>query len=194
MTDRDNITGGRKAPDIFVTGKEDSMSDINSESRVELRRFCKNLEIAGNGYILFGVWSVVKIFMMLTMNSRIMKDLIDSAGVVDRVSEHTLKLILIAIFAAISMVILILHLFIGRSAVRYSKGRKKRRGFLVVTAIIAVILILGIPSDLKDEYGNPVTNTASALADLTVVFISVDMIYSALKTGKLRKTIENEEA
>ena len=131
MTDRDNITGGRKAPDIFVTGKEDSMSDINSESRVELRRFCKNLEIAGNGYILFGVWSVVKIFMMLTMNSRIMKDLIDSAGVVDRVSEHTMTLILIAIFAVISMVILILHLFIGRSAIKYSRGRKKRKGLYV---------------------------------------------------------------
>ena len=44
------------------------MSDINSQSNVGIRRYSSNLVNAGRGYILFGFWAVVKIFMMMTMH------------------------------------------------------------------------------------------------------------------------------
>ena len=166
------------------------MSDINSLSNVGIRRYSSNLVNAGRGYILFGFWAVVKIFMMMTMQHELMKKLLDNTGTIG-LSREAIIVISVITLAIMGLIVLYIHLHIGRAAIGYGKGTRHRRGFLVWGAIISVVMIIDIPLYFSDKSVQTYSSTvASIIVDMTEVFIFIDMIYSAHMLKRLRKEVE----
>ncbi len=54
-----------------------SMTYANSEAEIKLRHYKNNLSIGGKCYVLFGVWTVVKIMMQMLFGDPGIKGLID---------------------------------------------------------------------------------------------------------------------
>ncbi len=173
------------------------MQDINSESRVGLRHYSRNLEMAGREYILFGVWYVIRIFMSITMNGERWQEFVSTFDI-EGLSSFELKIIYAVVFLIFAAVVIVLHFFIGRSAVGYSRGKKKGKGFIIIGVFMIISLLTGIPGYFVDENGAPVpfdtTILASILVDLTIAFLFFDMIYSTIMIDRCRRRIKEQEA
>ncbi|MBO4904291.1 MAG: hypothetical protein J5367_03625 [Lachnospiraceae bacterium] len=168
------------------------MSDINSVSSVGLRRYSNNLVIAGRGYILFGFWSVVKVFMMMTMQQELMQKILSSVGS-SELSKEAAIIITVITVSIMGLVVLCIHLYIGMAAIRYGKGTKRRRGFVVWGVIISAIMIIDIPLYFTDNSVQTYSSTvASIIVDMTEVFIFSDMLYSSHMLKRLRKEESGE--
>ncbi len=170
------------------------MEERNEEQKVALRRYRNNLKLSGQGYIIFSVWTCMKIFMVYTMRKEDMQELMDIVNV-NSYDER----IQIYIFAAILIMLLLIMLFsvfvhvgIGLSAIKYSRGVSEKRGFLIPAGVFMVINILGIPGYFIDIHSGLDTIIASILVDLTLAYILFDMIYCACRIRKIRQNADEE--
>ena len=171
------------------------MNELNSENSIKIRRLKDHLAGSGKGYIFFGAWSVIKTVMITTMNRQNLDHYVKGSGFSD-ISDIDPKLVFLAVvitFLLTFVFVFLFHLKIGTDAIKYSKGLKKRRGFLLLAILMIVINISGIPyyfpggSIELDAAGD--TSIASLLVDLTETFVLCDIIYCTLMIGKL---LENE--
>lgn len=173
------------------------MNDINSHNSIELRRMQDNLVHAGAGYIVFGVWSLIKLFMMMTMQSEYTEMLNDSLG--DDPEERAFLLIITAVFFFVVVAFTIwIHLWIGRGAMRYGRGLSRKKTFVVLSVIGIVINILALPMYFWDFVNGTQARTddttiASILVDITVNFIFLDMIVSTARIDRLMKSPDPDE-
>ena len=79
-------------------------------------------------------------------------------------------------------------LYIGIKAIRYGRGTKRKKGFLVIVTIIGILNIVGIPGYFTELNSSDWDSAiASALVDLTFASMSFDMVYSAIRLGMLNK-------
>lgn len=165
---------------------------MNSDTGAELRRVRDNLRSDGAGYILFGVWGVLKILITVTMNKpfleKIMEEMEFEAD--DDLERMVANIVMFIFFAIIALITLLVHLYIGLGAVRYSKGTKKKKGFLVAAVILIILTIHGItgyfdPGDYRDDDYDSLF--ASVLVDLTAIFLLVDMLYSVYRIKRMEK-------
>ncbi len=171
--------------------------DMNSEDNIALRRFMNNLSNSGAACILFGFWNVLKLFIEVTMNKETYNSLtVDLEA--EEYSEVFIRVVIILIVLMVAAFLMYFHLRIGISAIRYSKGKKKRRTYLPLTVVILLLNISGIGSNFTDETTGAfmITGTAIAatLVDLTFTFILFDIISSSIKIADLRKRILRSEA
>ena len=166
---------------------------MNSDIETQLRRCRTNLRDSGRGYILFGLWTAIKVFMTATMNKKYLNDVLDAVDT-EHMDADAVKLIpvmTVLVFLIIALVAVIVHLYIGLSAIRYSSGKKKTKFFLIFAAIIILMNLVTIPSyflnyeDLIARYND--SAAASTLVDLTVSFLLADIIYSVYRMDKLKK-------
>ena len=168
---------------------EDFLADINSEERIQSRRYKNNMIYSGMGFIVFGAWTAVRSFMTLTMNPEVYAYLTES---LDResFSEPMMKLVIGLIFAMFIIALLLVHVYIGRSAIKYAKGKKKSKFFIVFTVLTAIYMIISI-----DDYFDPAiaegldtgdTGLAAFFVDMTMLFMLVDMLYSAFRLWRLK--------
>jgi hypothetical protein len=172
--------------------------DMNSETEIQLRLYKNNLAIGGRGYIIFGIWTVVKFIMELSMGDIRFGQIIDETvkNGVDRLFAIILTTVSFAILLAIIMII---HLMVGKNAVRFGKSQENRKRFYIYTSIAALINIVGLavyPIGIMNGASTfNLTLIASLLVDLSVVFILIDLFYSALMIEKLikQKSVEEEE-
>ena len=169
------------------------MPDINSDISVGLRRYSNNLVIAGRGYILFGLWSVVKALMMITMQQEFMQNVLGTVGP-SELSDKAVKLLVVIVFLVFSLIALYIHLHIGRGAVRYGKGTSSRRGFIIWGVIVSAVMIFDIPFYFTDKVQSNTIIAASIVVDITEVYILIDMMYSAHMLKRLKKEEGRETA
>ncbi len=164
---------------------------MNSESQIQLRRYTNNLRLDGWGYIFVGIWNVLKLVIVFSMNSHEFDRFVDALDLVNA-DEKMVIPVLSATLALISLVILVVHVTVGGAAIRYSKGERKRKGFMYMGIVILLITILGIPSDVMPDGTFKITSTgiASVLVDLTACFILFDMILSTLQVDRFRRLQE----
>lgn len=154
--------------------------DMNSDIEVRLRKVRNNLELAGKGYIFFGIWNVIKLFMTYTMQPGLMDDLVSEMRS-EGLNDAELKVSVILTFALISVFVIVMHLYIGAGAIKYARGTSRKKGYTVMSVIGMVFTVCCLPLYFTgEEYGgNGVDETdfASVLVDLTMIFIFVDILY-----------------
>ncbi len=163
---------------------------MNTDREIQLRRYSDNLRSAGMAYVIFGIWSVIKILASVTMDSRIISEItapFEGQDLPDEVVWLVYGIIFLIMFA----VILYVHLRIGVAAIRYSKGRKKK-GFLFLAFIIFIVTILSIEGDLtsvENGFAGRVDETtiASFVVDVTVLFLYIDMFVSIYMIDRYSK-------
>lgn len=166
---------------------------MNSDIEVNLRKYRANLAGSGTGYILFGIWTVIKIFMTVTMNrSYIAGILSDLDFDIDKADDETRQIAYIVICSflfLIALVALLFHLYIGMRAIRYSSKETSSKFFVAFSILIMLINISNLPDYFKSlEEGLSVMNARGivpAVVDLTVVFLLFDIIYSVHRIDSL---------
>ncbi len=163
---------------------------MNTPEEIGLRKYRSRLSLDGIGYIAFGVWSVVKIIASLFLSTEFYTKMIGYMQTED-VPEELEKLIFGVFIAIVCIMTLLVHFKIGVAAIRYSNGTRKNRGFLFLSFLMIVLMVLSLPSYFSGVKYNiefvDDTAAASALADLTALVILVDMVYSSSKVKHLRK-------
>ena len=163
---------------------------MNSEIEIKLRRYKNNLAIGGRYYIIFGVWTVVKLLMELTMGDLTFEYLIEETvkSGVDRLFAIIITAVFIGILFAF---ILIVHLVVGRNVARFVKRHDNRKRFYTYTSIVTIVNVLGFltyPVDIMTGVSSlSLTFIASLLVDISVIFILIDLFYSAVMIEKLIK-------
>lgn len=151
-----------------------------------IRRYNSNIRLSGRFFIFFGLWSVIRVILMLTMNSGV-KDAVFEDIEVDEADKWLFLVILIIVFAVIFMAVMGFHLFIGICAIRYGSGKSKNILFLILAAVDIVIVLISLPFNLDTTYYGIASVVASTVVDLTMVFLLSDMIWSAIKVKSLIK-------
>ena len=169
---------------------------MNSEIEIKLRKFKNNLAIGGRGYIIFGVWSIIKLLMQLSMGEQNFKSVV-TASMAEGVSYLFAMICTIVVIVLICSMVMIVHLMVGLNAIRFGKGKNNRKRFFAFTTIVALINLLGFsiyPVGLVNGfYSVDIVFIASILVDLSVVFILIDLFYSAVMIEKLIKQISVDE-
>ncbi len=170
------------------------MNNVNSVDNIKIRHLRDNLIHAGYGYIIFGIWSVIKLFMMSTMQKEYSGMLGDSSGVSP---EDYPIAIAITVAAYLIMIIFTLgmHLWIGYGAVRYGKGTGHRKYYVVLSVIGIIMTLVLLPLYFwNPSEGTPIipddTTIASILVDITLVFVFLDMIVSTVRIDRLMKSTD----
>lgn len=166
---------------------------MNSELEIQLRRFRHNLAIGGRFYIIFGIWDVIKITLLITMGD-VGKEAIAEVEVE---GEGDLLLLYVCIAVAlvfVSAFILFLHLMVGRNAIRFGRGQKNRIRFFVFTILAAMISFFALstyPLDMMAGFYNiDEVLLASLLVDLSVAYLVVNLIYSAVRMEMITRQLK----
>ena len=158
---------------------------MDSDNDALIRRYLNNIRISGVYYILFGVWTALKILILSTMNRKYAAEIF--AGIDPDIEEWIVKLVYAVLFLIMFFIVMMVHLYVGLNALKFSKGKTKKKGFLIVSVFIIGIHILAIISSLDEIKDISDTVIASILLDLTAVYLLSDMIYSAVKVKSIRK-------
>ena len=169
---------------------------MNSELEIQLRRLRHNLAIGGRFYILFGSWDVIKITLLITMGD-IGRE---SIAEVEVEGEDDLLLLYVCIAVAlvfVSAFIMLLHLMVGRNAIRFSRGQKNRIRFYVFTFLAAMISFFALstyPLDMMaGVYHIDEVLLASLIVDLSVAYLVVNLIYSAVRMEMITRQLEGRQ-
>ncbi len=150
--------------------------------------------LSGKGVILLGIWGIFKLFFLQILLDHDLDKIINSLDLDG--SELTLaKMIFLIVCGIISLIILILHFYIGRNAIKYSKGQKHSNLFIIITTIYAMIYIISLPYYFTKQPEDTLIDTsfAALLIDLTSIFILFDIIYSYSKIKILIKQISEKK-
>ena len=168
------------------------MHQLNTDDQIALRRFRNTLRLAGGGYIVFGIWSIMKFLMMITMQQKYMEMMFDlSETMADTGMNVTVGDIIFII--VISLFVVGIHLWIGLGAVRYAQGSGGKRSHLVLAILGVIITIVQLPLYFYDPVQKIIqdvdmTTIASIVVDITLIFLFFDMIISTIQIDKLTRS------
>ncbi len=161
-------------------------------SREELerreRKYGNSLVVSGSGVIIFGVWSVLKIFEEIIIGDVEFFDLV-TAGNAD---VPKLRAIMPVVFAIIIMAVLFIHYRVGRAAILV--GREKKKKFLYL--IIAALMFFSTVADFGRFFASEVelirqddTTIAAFFVDVAFCFALFDMFVSSILIWNTRRKL-----
>ena len=153
------------------------------EIEVKIRRYKKNMEVSGRAMLAFGIWSVLKAVITVALGGKTVWELME----ISEAEREELGMIFLIIYLIIVLLALFLFIFIGRRAISYARDKHRKKGFLILAAVLLVLDFIGIPGYFTMVKGldNIDTVIASALVDITTCVALFDMIYSAIRIEKL---------
>lgn len=175
--------------------------------QTKIRKYQNILVCAGEGSILFGLWAFVRVLMMFTigeenkqMRRMMEEDGITMLGPEERIVFMLAIAIVIAVFG-LSMVLI--HLYIGLSAIREGRGTaKKRQFYLLLCAIFFVGNTLAacfdfVPQVVEEGAAvqtneNFTTMAAAFLMDLTGAVMYFEIVFRGLGLRLMRKAMQNK--
>ena len=161
------------------------MFGMDEESLVKIRKYNRNVEISGGAMIMFGVWTVIRIMLSFLMKT----DEVTSSIDLTAVDKKTYFLIGLVASFFVFIIVMVFHLSIGMGAIRYARGRSKRKWFLFLSLVVMLGTLITMPSYLVmlDSDSDIDTTIASIIVDLTMIFIQIDMISSVVRLEILKK-------
>ncbi len=167
-----------------------------AEIKKSIKKCESNIVITGLGVLVFGFWAVLKfIIQTLYGDNGIGYELAEIRKSMD-VSTEMMSVIVFFYLAVVSVVILACHCYVGFKAIGYGRGLKKKWGFLIFAGFLAVMTAWGIPFYFIPKDGTFTmddTVIAAALVDITLLYIFLDMIISAIRLNYFKKIIEREQ-
>ncbi len=171
--------------------KADVIKDVELKENKEvmIRRYKSNIMSSGRYYILFGIWSILRNYILLTMNKDLVDQLVpdpDSFGE----AAWIFKLVYAGTLIIMFSIEMAFHLFIGIRAIRYCTGKTQKTGFLVLAVIMILVVVL--EEIVSFSYVDKIQDTliADLLLNTAVIFLLSDMVYSAIRMKKLMKEPE----
>ncbi len=163
---------------------------MNSEIDIKLRRYSNNLSISGYGCIIFGFWGVIREVMQMTMGDKNIGAMVEKSLTAEDNREMAITITTIVMLVLFAIICTI-HTVIGLKAVKYSRGYHIKNFFYVGTILLTLLNFVSLifyPLNIKNGVSNlSILLIASFWVDLTIVFILIDMTYSAIQIRRLIK-------
>ena len=175
---------GRPAMPAHNRGRPSSFKEEEMTQQARKRRLQYNLTIAGNSVIAFGVWTLVKIGLFLS--------LVDD-GVLLKVLSTQYAPLIIAIFVALAVMVLIdlaIRAYVGYSARAEGLGKQKSPLYLFVAGISAIasaafLIVVALIVSFALE---PLTIIIPFAIESTAIAALVLVIYSSIGLRRMGKT------
>ena len=163
---------------------------LNDEDNINKRKFGNRLVLSGRALIILGVWSTAKTAVMLYLS---MPEMIELYFEEYRDMYETALEVgsLIIRYTIILIVIFLMFLFAGLSAMSEGKGKKKKFVYMVMAPLIILYTIVTIvvafipPVELLDMAG--------IVIDLTILFACCDVLVSGIKFKSINKRLKERE-
>ena len=157
---------------------------MDEDTEALIRRLKSNIKLSGRYYILFGLWGSLRIFLEITLNKELYHEIFPPE-VLAEYDIWLVRLVMVLFFAVIFFIMMSLHLFIGMGAIRYCKGRSRKKTFAYAALLMSVIIFTGIVSRFIGPEKLTPSAVGSILLDVTVIFLLMDMVYSTFKMHRL---------
>jgi hypothetical protein len=181
--------------DLDIEKRTQKMDNMQTE----LRKHQHTLAVVGMGAIGFGIWSVVKAILYLTIINPL-KDtvLADYENITDLEYEYLIALgVTIFITILIVLIDLLLRWRVGKLALDIARGNRLptarffvRTGFVIlVDALELVMGFLGIIGVISSEE-ELLDSVSTLLVDLTSVVTLIDMVVAAVMIRKITEQLE----
>lgn len=152
---------------------------------VRLRRCRNRLVISGAGVIAFGVWSVVKTVLAVTLRYDEVQVLLDLDGVP---FPGLIRIFVFALVAIILSADLALRLFVGLSARSEGFGRKKHYVYIGLAVLMIVFSLWTIVFGFNvDDYDSIPDMAISLIVELTSDLALLEIVISAIIVKRLSK-------
>lgn len=155
---------------------------------VSLRRYSSMLAISAKGVILFGVWSVIKAILNVTLGAEQLKGQFESINLMDE-SHYGAVVVFIFVIMGVDC---LFRLFVGKRAYATAKGMSSKPYL-----ICAILLALGVMGEFAYEIADIPAHTLSSLdkiANLVVeassLAASCELLYASFKVKRLRKKMD----
>ncbi len=145
----------------------------------QIRKYRRNMVICGQGLILLGLWSVIKVISFLLLGGDIFESYITiDASDPDYDLLWSLSLI---IFFILFLIIFLFHLRAGLASIKFGKNKTKKRKFIFTAGVIGIFTAINIPLYFVPGAEISDTTIATAIVDITLFLTIVDMFYSSYK-------------
>ena len=149
-----------------------------------IKKYRSNIYFGGRYFILFGVWSVLRILMMFMMNREFAEQIFSGVDL-SEIDESLVPIIYSLTFIISFVIAMVIHLTIGVGAIRYSRDKGHRRFFLFIAVCALAVSVLFVPMNLVEADKIDATVIASMMVDATMAYLLFDMVYSAFKLKNL---------
>ena len=173
----------------------------NSGEQIRIRRAQSTLVIVGTGIIMFGAWAALKVYsIVLLRESKMLGELRSYVPEdADPLSDRLLIFTLLAIITVYVIIELGVRLYIGKSAIAESRGKKKSAMYIVLTFILILFALVSVMFDCAGifkeltgaEIGTENTTQADMVTalviDLTSLIMMIEMVVCAFRVRKYKK-------
>lgn len=148
----------------------------------KLRKHRYKLMYSGYAVIAFGVWSIIRMFLMKYLDPLGLTDMI--GGPDDGYEELAFILMIVGL-----LIDLLFRLYVGRSAIREGRGRCRRITYVVFAILYTVIYVWsdGIYLARTFREGFSANVLATAIVDLSTCVAMAEIIVSSLSIRRLGK-------
>lgn len=173
--------------------------DNIKEIKRKIKQYESNMVISGMGVIVFGLWSIIKLLISVIYGSQESRN--EILGLMEGEDALYVNIIMALIIVILSIIIILIHGYIGIKSIRYGRGTKRNIFFLFIAFVLAVLTITGIPNYFKSADTGAYdfskledTVVASILVDLAFCYILFDIVYSAIRLAYFNKKMKEQEA
>lgn len=145
------------------------------------RQYRQTLRYSGQAFIIFGIWSVVKLMLQIYLNP------IDWAGMaLEDIPAHTLQTITYLIVIFFMAMDILVRLYVGLSAITEAKGKQRRIVYLFAAALYIILTIVSLfPGEYDTNYEDKIS-FVTLFFDVTNIITLVIIIVDSWKLRKLR--------
>ena len=161
---------------------------MDDDVKARIRRYNRNIETSGIAVIFYSIWAVIKFVVPILLGDEALHEILGF----DLETYEEVKDLLYVLIPVLFGITLIVYYYVGRSAIKFARGKKKRRFFAIVALLLLVNTVTYFPAYYEEfsdfsNYGDIDTTVASLLVDITLTFILFDMIYSTFMVSRLKK-------
>lgn len=173
------------------------MQFVNNEpEQIEIRRSQNTLIVVGSGTVLFSIWTAAKIWSLLfLLRKEIVAALLVKTGPIENISDDTVFWVITVLITILVLIALAVRLYVGLSAIAEGRGKKRSLLYIIIAIVIIAGNILNIfarffateaPAAIEALLGSQSTSTF--IIDATSIIMLTQMVVSALKIRKYKKT------
>ncbi|MCR4604996.1 MAG: hypothetical protein K5639_03250 [Eubacterium sp.] len=150
------------------------------------RRLSINLITLGTGVIVFGLWSFIRFALTV---------FVYNDGIVDLIPPE-LKPVIYSFLMVFAIIIFLLEFYIGFSARKDGKGKRKSIAYIIVTGFVVVTYITVDVFDIFRLFSNEsglVYAVSSVIIEITATICIAEMMISSIMLRSIRKKQKKEE-
>jgi len=155
------------------------MKEFSAEEKRKYYIFQNTLSVSGAGVMLLSGWNVIKIIIMMITNDSFFDELFD------KLIEPDQRKVAIFMFFVLAVILVMISLYIGYSAIKEASGTDRGWRYLAVCSIVLIISIIFTIEDVVKE--GMLKDIGEKLMDILSDIMSIEIIVSSIVVKIYRK-------